>query len=110
MLNRDQIIAAVEKPAGRLTIEEWGGEIGIRHLTVAEVAALRETQSGDDTLDGIARFAAMLICDESGGRIFQDDDIEALKTRGLDILMRIAEAGRDLNGMTEKAREELRKN
>ena len=115
MLNREELLAAIEPPAGEIDISEWGGKVGIRHLTAAEVMTLRDesnvpVEKREDTLDGTCRYVAKLLCDERGNRLFADTEAKLLASRGLDILLRIAEEGSRLNFRTKESREELRKN
>lgn len=110
MLNRDQILAAKEPLAGRITIEEWGGEIGIRRLSAAELVDIRETAEQTDNIRSLAKLAARLIGDDDNERIFSEDDTEALIGRGYATLDKIVREGMKLNGISGQAQEITKKN
>ena len=109
MLNREQIKAATIPPAGVMPVPELGGEIGIKALTAQEVSDIRGWND-IDSFDTVVRFAALVICDGAGTRLFSEADQNELKTLPFSTLMQIGEKARDLNFLSEKSREELKKN
>jgi hypothetical protein len=110
MLSREQILAAKEPPAGTIAIPEWGGDVGIRRLSALEIRELRKDNPGEDTIESLARFAAQVLCDDRGDRLFSDAQAPELESRGWTVLLAIAKKANHLNGGTAEAREEIRKN
>jgi hypothetical protein len=110
MLNRDQILAATAKPAGTLRVDEWGGEVGIRRLTVLEVEALQAAgEKQEDELKFLRYVAELALVDEQNRGLFGDDD-NRLDHLGYGTLQGIGMALYEANYMTTDSRERLRKN
>ena len=80
-LTREAILAAPDLKPIKVDVPEWGGFVHVRHLTGTERGAL-EAEAIADKKNHVAtlrsRMAARCICDESGRRLFNDADIEAL--------------------------------
>ncbi len=56
----------------------------------------------DALMDRDARFAALVACDDSGDRVFSDEDAEALGRINPEGLEAIVDAGRELNPQSEE--------
>ena len=110
MLNGQQILAACEPPAGTVDVPEWGGSVGIRRLSAAEVRGLRTDNEGEDNLRSLARFVGLVLCDELGRRLFDDASFGQLESRGFAALLRISREAQRLNAMTSDERETIGKN
>lgn len=99
LLSREQILAAQDIRSENVPVPEWGGTVMVRGLTGRARDALearftdakgvidRKAQS-----DFRAAFAAMTIVDESGDRLFSDDDIKALGEKSSVALQRVFDA------------------
>lgn len=88
MLSRDQILSASDLPTEEVPVPEWGGSVFVRTLTIGErleIAPLMG-QAEDLTL----RLVVLSACDESGARLFADEDGAALATKDGKALERIA--------------------
>ena len=48
ILTKEEVLAAADRVPEELEVEEWGGAIMLRALTVSQRAALLETAKGDD--------------------------------------------------------------
>ena len=113
-LTKDQIIAAQDARVTLVDVPEWGGEVCLRTLSGAERDAFEASVSGDGQRHNLvnirARFAALVIADKQGNRLFDDSDTAMLGKRNAKALDRIFESGRQHNGMTDEEVEELEKN
>jgi hypothetical protein len=110
MLDRNAILTVADLPVAGVEVPEWGeGEIVyVRALSACEA---EEKLKGIDKLSNFhGRFAALVLCDPAGNRIFQDADADALGRKSLAALRRICDVAQEHNGMTEKSREETEKN
>lgn len=105
-LTREQILAARnrdDRRPVRVSVPEWGGDVYLRVLTVADQVALSE-----DVKPAEMPVQVLLHClvDESGTRILEDDDAADLAQEDFPLVLRLfAEAAR-LNGLTSKELEE----
>ena len=99
----------------KVSVPEWGGEVCIRELLVDQREWFESWQlAGGDSPErfrGIrARIAAFCLCDETGQRLFADDDWQKLgnlPARGLD---KVFEAILSQNGLSGSSLKELEKN
>jgi hypothetical protein len=111
MLSRDQILAAHEPLAGEITLDELGGSVGIRRLSAVELMEIREAASNDTgSIEALAALAAKLIGTDGNVRVFTDEDVSALMTRGYMTLEKIVREGMRLNGISAAAQEATKKN
>ena len=109
MLTREGILGAKDLPVKAVPVPEWGeGEVVyVRTMTGIEVEGLRGI-SEDENYFG--RFAATVLCDEQGERVFADGDAELLGKKNHNALRRICDEANTLNGMGADAQEEAVKN
>ncbi len=111
MLTKDAILGLVEKPVAMLNVPEWGGDVGIRALSAAEMLDLGNRPDNEEKgLESLARFCALVVCDENGKRVFSAGDVPSLMQRGAVILARIQQAALDANILTKETREAAEKN
>ena len=113
MLSRDQILQADDLPVLQVPCPEWGGDVFVRTLDATErenIAAKYGNEDGKIGENFLGRFCAIVICDEQGRRIFNDEDAAALGKKNPEVLMRIMEAAQRHNKMSDEAVEELAKN
>lgn len=96
LLSREQILAAQDIRSETVPVPEWGGAVMVRGLTGRARDALEARfTDAKGTLDRKAQadfraaFAAMTIVDESGDRLFSDDDIKALGEKSSVALQRV---------------------
>lgn len=108
-LTRDQILDAADLATKTVPVPEWGpgDEVHVRTLSGLDAEGLKDIEKGGNFL---GQFAAMVLCDADGLRLFTDDEALMLGGKNNDVLRRICEAAQELNGMTEKAHEETGKN
>ena len=108
-LTRDEILDALDLPTKVVQVPEWGpgGIVYVRTLTGLEVEATKDIA---DQPNFLGCFAAAVLCDETGKRLFTDEDAAALGGKSHAMLIHICEEAQELNGLTKTAREKTEKN
>lgn len=115
-LDKNAILSADDLPRESVSVPEWGGEVYVRSLMAYEKDKFdrdqqRRNENGD-SLDGLrARFAALVIVDEKGDRLFTDaGDITALGKKSGTALDRVLKAAFRLNGVGDAGFDDAKKN
>ena len=83
MLNREQILAAVDLPRESVVVPEWGGTVCLRGLTGQErdefeaerIKRLPDGKFDSDTRNVRAALVARTLVDAAGNRVFADTDL-----------------------------------
>jgi hypothetical protein len=102
-LTREQILATGLTPTP-VECPEWGGAVFVRPMSLDEWLAFRPLLKTDR--DVTAPIVAMCACDESGGRLFDQDEAEALAAKHGVIMQRIALKALEINGLTTRPGED----
>ncbi len=117
LLTREAILQAVDLPKEQVSVPEWGGDVLVRALTGAERDQFEASiidQKGKGTRinhkNMRAKLVALTIVDESGNRLFADDDVVALGRKSAAGLNRVFSAAQRLSGLTQEDVDELEKN
>jgi hypothetical protein len=106
-VNADAIRAAVEKRESELTphdVPEWGVRVYLRPLSLRGSMRLEDAR-GRDASEAVGLIVARSACDESGQRIWSDDDAARLAEMNGDAVATIAGAVRKLNKLVGSAGE-----
>jgi hypothetical protein len=117
-LTREQILAATDVAIERLEVPEWGGVVYLKALTARErdayeISCLKTNRQGKREFDGRnvrAKLASLTLVDESGARLFSEEDMNALGRKSAKALDRIFDKATDMNGLSERDREALEGN
>jgi hypothetical protein len=115
-LTREEILNTKTTTGTRtVAIPEWGGTFYVRVMSARErdrfeTEHLRLKEAGHETENFRARLCVTCLCDESGARVFQDADANAIGDQSADILQRVFDVASPLNGFSPKDVEELTKN
>jgi hypothetical protein len=113
-LSRDGILGATDIKTKEVDVPEWGGSVLIKGMTGAErdqFEAGNRDGSGNQNLRNLrARFLVRCIVNETGTRMFADQDAAALGKKSSSALNRLWEAANDINGTSEAAQEETEGN
>jgi hypothetical protein len=113
-LNKDSILAAADLPTEKVPCPEWGGDVYVRTMAGTERDHFEQTIADGKKATNLnnvrARLAVKTVCDEKGNRLFSDDDADALGKKSGKVLDRIFDAAQRLNGIGDKAVEEIAKN
>jgi hypothetical protein len=105
-LTREQILAArhrEDRKPVKVEVPEWGGDVYLRVMTVADQVALSE-----DVKPAEMPVQVLLHClvDETGTRLLEEEDAEALAEEDFPLVLRLFGAAAKLNGLTSKELEE----
>lgn len=122
-LTRADILNANDIQKERVNTPEWGkdGYVFVKALTARErdrwEASLYETKGRGTNVEIVskrddmrARLAAITICDETGQKMFEVADIDALSQKSAKPIDRIFAVAQRLSGITKEDVEELEKN
>lgn len=105
MLSREQILAARSLPREEVEVPEWGGSVFVSVMSGTERDAWeREISTGGREAffnNARARLVAKCVTDESGKRLFLDDDIDAIGTDNWLALQRVVLVAQRLNKLTD---------
>ncbi len=120
LLTKEEIFSADDLIVELVACPEWGGHVYVKTFTSRERDAwergLLEANEGESSeknahlINVRARLAAQVICDESGVRLFTDEEAEQLGDRSAKAMSRCFDVASRLNGITENDIEELAKN
>ncbi len=101
MLTREQILQCDDLPKETVKVPEWGGEVQVRTMTGTDRDAFEASLIGKEgRLENVrARLVSLVVCDESGSRLFGDADIAALGAKSATALDRVFAVAQRLNGI-----------
>lgn len=108
-LSRDQILKHVTLPVGEVDVPELGGKVRIAGLSVnaAEgVRSIADTGSGDIPFG--VRVVIAFACDDKGEPLFTIKDAPALGRLHVSAINAITKVALDLNGLSDKSKEEAK--
>ena len=100
-LNKAAILAADDLPRESVTVPEWGGEVLVRTMTGTERDAFETSLlEKDKRMENMrARLVSLTLCDETGERMFSDDEVTALGKKSAIALDRVFAVAQRLNGI-----------
>lgn len=105
LLNRKQVLTAIDerkKDVETVPVPEWGGEVGIRRLSAADLDKAGFFGGGEKTTIEIARSVlSMTLCDENGERLFSDQDIAELDEADVNVTLKLFNEAARINGLLE---------
>jgi hypothetical protein len=117
-LTADMILRADDLRRERVDVPEWGGAgafLFIRTMTGLERDVFETTLFVGEGADRkvapnfTARLVALTACDETGKRLFEDRQIQALGEKSASTLQRVAKVAQRLNGIGAAEVEEVKK-
>ncbi len=120
-MDKQSLIEEDDLPVRKVETPEWTKNpvVYVRMLDGPELMALSEfSKAGNDNKEEdeklaeqyMWRFAAYVICDENGLRMFTNDELSLLARKNPYVLKRIVTEAQEHNGMTTKSHEEAVKN
>jgi hypothetical protein len=111
MLTKEQIFAARDLQTEDVDVPEWGGTVRITVMSGKAREALMDALAEPQKT---SRFQALMlsstIVDEAGVQIFTVDDVEHLREKNTDVLVRLVDIAMRLNKIGAKATEDAEKN
>jgi hypothetical protein len=113
LLSKLAILGADDLKHEDVPVPQWGGTVRIRVMTGVERDEFRAAIASDGPVP-VGKFSAALLAatcvDESGGRLFTMDDMEALQAKSAASLDAPAAVAMRLNGLGATAVEDAAKN
>ena len=111
LLTRDSVLKAQDVATKDVAVPEWGGDIRVRSMTVAERAEFVRRSGSSEERDAIgAWLVATLSVDAGGAQLFKPEDVAALVQRNFRALDRVMATIFELNALDAKKVEEAAKN
>jgi len=118
LLTKQEILAAQDLRTEDVEVPEWGGTVRVRTLTGAERDAFEASLTTVDKqgrrvphlVNLRARLVAACLVDETGGRLFEPNEVALLGAKSAAALDRVFSVCQRLNGFTAADVEEMEKN
>jgi len=117
LLSKTAILAANDLKSEDIEVPEWGGAVRVRSFTGRErdafEASMVRGEGRDRKVDLTnmrARLVGLTVIDETGQRIFTDDEVDLLGAKSGAALDRIFAIAQKLNGLSGADVDELSKN
>ena len=117
ILNKKQILSADDLQKELIPVPEWGGEVYVRGMSGQErdefEASIVQMRAGQEAPQALnmknvrAKLASLTICDETGKRLFSENDIGELGKKSASALQRVFEVAQRLSGLGDDAVAEL---
>jgi hypothetical protein len=117
LLTKSAILAADDLKTEDVDVPEWGGTVRVRAFSGRERDAFEASLvRGDgkdrkvDLTNMRARLVALTVVDDSGQKVFTQDDVDLLGAKSGAALDRVFSVAQELNGLSGADVEELTKN
>lgn len=113
MLTRDEILARTKLKTEIVTVDEWGGDVVVSEMTGTDRDAWEQSLKKDDAgriVSPRAKLIVFSLVDESGARLFNDNDTDAVGKLSAASLEKVCSVAMKLNGLLSGDVEEARKN
>ena len=117
LLSKTAILAAQDLQTEDVEVPEWGGAVRVRSFTGRERDAFESSMvRGEgrdrkvDLTNMRARLVGLTVIDDTGQRLFTDDEVDLLGAKSGAALDRVFAIAQKLNGLSGADVEELSKN
>lgn len=113
LLSKEQILQAVDLETKTLEVPEWGGTVSIRALSAAERIRWEQEVFPNGVVDSekfLTALVARSLVDESGKRLFADEEFAALGDKNPAVLARLREEAAKLNKIGTDDQKDAEKN
>lgn len=111
---KNTIFAALDARTEPVEVPEWGVTLYVKTMTGSERAAFitkaEDARKSNNPLDAVAWLVVMTAAEANGQRLFSDDDFGKVNGKSANVLDRISTASAKLNGLTDGAVDEAKKN
>lgn len=114
VLKRDDILKVSDIKIELVPVPEWGGDVYVKGMTGAERDKFESSiikGRGEDAevnyTNMRSKLASLTICDETGKRLFTENDVQALSQKSASALQRVFIVAQRLSGITKEDTEEL---
>jgi hypothetical protein len=108
-LNKAAILAADDVKVEKVNVPEWGGDVFIKTLSGTDRDAFEDAYSREKMKNFRARFLVLTLCDDKGGRLFTDSEIEEVGRKSSIVINRLFDKAWSFNAFTPAEVEELGK-
>jgi hypothetical protein len=109
-LSKTAILAAKDvRLSDAIPVPEWKGDVFVKTLSGLERDAFEESYAEQKMKSFRVRFLVLTLCDDSGERLFSDDDTDALGKKSSVVINRLFEKAWAHNAFTQEAVEGLGK-
>jgi hypothetical protein len=102
-LDRKSILAANDVKLEKTPVPEWGGDVYLRVISGADRDRFEESYADQKMKAFRIRFLLLTLCDDSGERLFKDEEAEMLGKKSSVVINRLFEAGWKLNAFSQEA-------
>ncbi len=111
LLTKAQIFACEDIRSKIVSVPEWGGDMKIRTLSIADQIEF-EKSNKNKKHDSDAIFTMLTLCcvNEEGNRMFDKQDLEALQSKSSAAILRVFKECLDLNSLNDGDLEKQAKN
>jgi hypothetical protein len=109
-LSKAAILAAKDvRLSDAIKVPEWGGDVYVKTLSGLERDVFEESYAEQKMKSFRVRFLVLTLCDDSGERLFSDNDTELLGKKSSVVINRLFEKAWSHNALTPEAVESLGK-
>lgn len=102
VLSIDAIKSATDCKMEKVAVPEWGGDIYLKTVSGTDRDMFEDGYEQMRMKKFRARFLVLSICDESGKRIFSDDQVDVLSEKSSVVLNRLFEKAWALNAFRQE--------
>lgn len=106
-LDRKSILAVDDVRLEKLTVPEWKGDVCLRVISGTDRDRFEEGYADQKMRSFRIRFLLLTLCDDSGERLFKDEESELLGNKSSVVINRLFEAGWKLNAFSQEAVDDL---
>lgn len=120
ILNREQILAQKNFGIKEIDVPELGGSVYIRKWSGKDRAKFLQASITVDSgnvdvkyekiFDNMSLVVALSLCDETGARMFNDDEIDFISEMNADIIQTIYQESLTLNSLVQESVKDAAKN
>ena len=113
MLSKSEILKCKDIESEVVKVPEWGGEVMVKGLTLAEKDDWTESimSDGEANVKGAtAKLCIMCMRDEKGERLFELEDVPVIQAKSAAALDRVFQVAQKLSGIGQEDIEETVKN
>jgi hypothetical protein len=102
-LDRKSILAADDVRLEKIAVPEWKGDVYLRVISGTDRDKFEDSYADQKMRAFRIRFLLLTLCDESGERLFKDDEGDLLGKKSSVVINRLFEASWKLNAFTQEA-------
>jgi len=95
-----------------MDVPEWGGTVFVSEMTGTELGQWQKIARDPERedIDSVIALAIFTISDEDGNRLFDMNNMEDLKRKGIQVFLRLQNVALRINKLTDSDMDELKGN